>query len=257
MQKTFPVLMVLCLGATLAIAQAPTPAARVCEIHTNKVKPGMTQQYEQGRIKHMAWHKSQNDNWSWAVWQVMTGEHTGDYLVGSCDHDWKDFDGRDKFQAADSANANTTMVPYLAEETMAYYLLRSDLSPPPNPGAMPVYLTVLHFYLKPEGLSDFTDSVKKISEGMAKTNYPVTRGTWYTLVNGGRGPEFVLVTERKSLSEMQPAAKTLDAMMQEAFGDQGAAILATLRKSYYNSYSELLQFRSDLSYMPPAPKAAR
>ena len=43
-------------------------------------------------------------------------------------------------------------------------------------------------------------------------------------------------------------------MMQEAYGDQGAAILAALRKAYYSSYSELLQFRADLSYMPAAPK---
>jgi hypothetical protein len=43
-------------------------------------------------------------------------------------------------------------------------------------------------------------------------------------------------------------------MMQDAYGDQGAAILASLRKACYNTYSELLQFRADLSYMPPAPK---
>jgi hypothetical protein len=89
---------------------------------------------------------------------------------------------------------------------------------------------------------------------MAKTNYPQTRSSWYALVSGGRGPEFVLVTERKSVGDLQPPAKTLDAMMQEAYGDQGAAILAALRKAYYSSYSELLQFRADLSYMPPAPK---
>ena len=254
MHKPFPVLVVLCLTATLALAQGPPPAARVCEIHTNKPKPGMTQQYEQARIKHMAWHKSQNDPWSWAVWQVLTGEHTGDYVVGTCDHDWKDFDGRDKFQAADTANANATMAPFLAEETMAYYVLRSDLAAPPSPGPPPPYLTVLHFFLKPEGVTDFTDSVKKVVAGMAKTNYPQPHSSWYALVNGGRGPEFVLVMERKSVGDLAPPAKTLDAMMQEAYGDQGPAILATLRKSLYSTYSELLQLRTDLSYMPPARK---
>ena len=33
----------------------------IAEIHINRIKPGMTQQYEAGRKKHMAWHKSQND----------------------------------------------------------------------------------------------------------------------------------------------------------------------------------------------------
>ncbi|HET9791885.1 MAG TPA: hypothetical protein VFR08_11320 [Candidatus Angelobacter sp.] len=255
MHKPFPVLLVFCLAATLALAQGPPQAARVCEIHTNKPKPGMTQQYEQARIKHMAWHKSQNDAWSWAVWQVLTGEHTGDYIVGTCDHDWKDFDAREKFNAADAANANATTIPFLAEETMAYYELRGDLTTPPSPGPPPPYLTVLHFLLKPDGVPDFTESVKKVTAGMAKTNYPQARRTWYALVNGGRGPEFVLVTERKGVGDLAPPAKTLDAMMQEAYGDQGAVILASLRKAVYSTYSELLQFRADLSYMPAtAPK---
>jgi len=254
MRKPLLLLVVCCLTATLAVAQAPPPAASVCEIHTNKAKPGMTQQYEQARTKHMAWHKSQNDTWSWAVWEILTGDHTGEFVVGSCNHDWKDFDGRDKFQAADSANANATMGPYLAGETMAYYVLRPDLVTPPSPGPPPPYLTVVHFYLKPEGVSDFTESVKKVVAGMAKTNYPQNRSSWYALANGGNGPEFVLVTDRKSLSELQAPAKSLDAMMQEAYGDQGATILAALRKAYYHTYSELLQFRPELSYMPAPPK---
>jgi hypothetical protein len=43
-------------------------------------------------------------------------------------------------------------------------------------------------------------------------------------------------------------------VMQEAYGDQGAATMAALRKGYYSNNSELLHFRADLSYMPPATK---
>ena len=68
MRKSLCTLIFLYL-ATIAFAQAPQPASSVCEIHTNKIKPGMTQQYEQARTQHMAWHKSQNDAGSWAVWE--------------------------------------------------------------------------------------------------------------------------------------------------------------------------------------------
>ena len=254
MRKSLCTLIFLYL-ATIALAQGPQPASSVCEIHTNKVKPGMTQQYERARAQHMAWHKSQNDAWSWIVWEVQTGEHTGDYIVGSCGHDWKDFDSREKFNAADSANANSTMGSTQAGETMGYYVLRSDLVPALSPGPPPPYLTVVHFFLKPEGVPDFIDGVKKVVAGMTKTSYPQTRASWYALVNGGHGPEFVLVTERKSISELQAPAKTLDQMMQEAYGAEGATIMASLRKAYYHTDSELLHFRSDLSYMPAtAPK---
>ena len=48
-------------GLIPAFAQQP---GEIVEIHVNRVKPGMTQQYEAGRKKHMALHKSQNDAWS-------------------------------------------------------------------------------------------------------------------------------------------------------------------------------------------------
>ena len=112
-----------------------------------------------------------------------------------------------------------------------------------------------HFFLKPEGVLDFADGVKKINAAFAKTNTPTTVQDWYSLANGGRGPELVLVQERKNMGEMAgTTAKTLDAIMQEAYGDQGATIMTALRKDYWGSTSELLHFRSDLSYMAPAAK---
>jgi hypothetical protein len=254
MRKTFLVLFLVCLTLTLAVAQAPPPA-QVCEIHINKVKPGMTAQYEEGRAKHMAWHKSQNDAWSWDVWEITTGEGTGNFLVATCGHDWKDFDAREKFNVADGANATATMGPYLAGETMAYYVHRSDLTVAHKMGATPPpYLNVIHFFLKPEGVLDFADGVKKIYAAFAKTNTPTTVQDWYALANGGHGPELVLVQERKNIGEMAGPAKTLDAIMQEAYGDQGATIMGAVRKSYWSTTSELLHFRSDLSYMAPAAK---
>jgi hypothetical protein len=253
MRKSFLVLFIVSLAATLALAQAPPPSS-VCEIHINKVKPGMTAQYEQGRAKHMAWHKSQNDSWTWHVWEITTGPDTGSYLIASCGHDWKDFDGRDKFNVDDGANASATMGPYQAASTMAYYVLRPDLSPPTPPGPPPPYLSVTHFFLKPEGVLDFNDGVKKASAAMAKA-MPSSPSNWYSLVNGGPGPEVVLVQERKNIAELQgPPGKTVDQVVQEAYGDQGPAIMAAIRKAYKSNYTELLHFRSDLSYIPATPK---
>jgi hypothetical protein len=255
MRKRISLLFVFCLTAALGWAQAPQSS--VCQIVTNKVKPGMTAQYEAARKKHMAWHKSQNDTWPWAVWAIQSGENTGNYIVGSCGHPWKDFQGRDKFDDADEANIAITVGPTLDKQTVAYYVLRTDLVPAlPDTATPPAFLQITHFYVKPEGISDFTDGVRKVTAAMAKTNYSSgTRSQWYSLANGGKGPEFVLVTERKSIADMEAPAKSLDEMMKDAYGDQGATIMTALRKAYYYSESELLQFRSDLGYMPaPAKK---
>jgi hypothetical protein len=249
MRKPFLVLVVFCLAATLAVAQAAPPAS-VCEIHVNKPKPGMTSQYEQGRTKHMAWHKSQNDSWTWHVWEITTGPDTGSYLVSSCGHEWKDFDGRDKFNLADSVDANANMGPSLASSTMSYYVLRADLSAPMAAGPTPPYLSVTHFFLKPEGALDFFDGAKKVGAALTKTGTPSPPTEWYSLVNGGRGPELVLAQARKSIGDLAGPAKTLDQIMQEAYGAEGATTMSAIRKAYYSAVSELLQLRPELSYVP-------
>lgn len=244
-------LLTLALVAMIpALAQQP---GRLVEIHINRVKPGMAQQYEAGRKKHMAWHKSQNDAWSWYTWSVVTGEGTGSYVIGTFQHNWKDLDGRDKFTQADAADAQANMGAFLASEEQSYYIYRSDLSLaqgetfPPSP-----LISVTHFMLNPEGVNDFIDSVKKVNDGIKKTNYPLPGATrWYQLVNGGAGPHFVLVGDRANWASFQPPTdKTLDAMMEEAYGkEQGAAILSSLRKASRSVFTEALQYRPDLSYV--------
>ena len=127
MRRPLLSLAVLCCFAASVAAQAAAPE-KLCEVHVNKVKPGMTAQYEQGRARHMAWHKSQNDSWSWATWEITTGKDTGSYLISSCGHTWKDFEGREQFNATDAKNANATMGAAMAGETMTYYALRPELS---------------------------------------------------------------------------------------------------------------------------------
>jgi hypothetical protein len=245
---------VLLTIATLIPAQAQQ-SAELVEIHINRVKPGMTQQYEAGRKKHMAWHKSQNDTWSCYTWAVVTGQSTGSYVVGSFEHNWKDLDGREKFVQADGADSQASMGASLAGTEQSYYRYRADLSLsqqtlPPAP-----LISVTHFMLKAEGISDFTDGVKKVNDGIKKTNFPQAGPSrWYQLVNGGESPHFVLVGDRASWAKFQPPTdKTLDSMMEEAYGkEQGATILSSLRKAVRSTYTEALQYRPDLSYVAAA-----
>jgi hypothetical protein len=106
--------------------------------------------------------------------------------------------------------------------------------------------------LKPEGINDFLDGIKKIQDGIKKTHYPLAGASrWYQLVNGGETPHFVLVGDRANWASFQPPTdKTLDLMMEEAYGkEQGAAILGALRKAVRSTLTEALQYRPDLSYV--------
>ena len=242
------------LGGSLAVAQqsSTAPQGDLVEIHINKIKPGMTRQYEEGRKKHMDWHRQQNDAWSWYTWEILTGENTGSYVVGSFGHRWSELDSRTKFEAADSADAMAHMGRALESEMQSYYRFRADLSPstpPPQPAPLGV---VTHFLLNPDGLNDFIESAKKVSQGIKKTNYPLSGAMrWYQLQNGGPSPHLVLVGDRANWAAFEPPTqKTLDAMMEEAYGkEQGAAILSTLRKAIRSVSTETIRYRAELSYV--------
>ena len=244
------------LGTVFALAMvvpawAQQPGSLV-EIHINRVKPGMTGQYETGRKKHMAWHKAQNDAWSWYTWQVVTGQATGSYVVGTFGHDWKDLDARDKFNQADGADAQANMGSSLAGEEESYYIYRGDLSLAPQSPTPAPLISVTHFMLNPDGANDFVAGVKKVNEAFKKTNEPSSGASrWYQLASGGESPHFVLVGDRASWASFQsPSDKTLDAVMEEAYGkEQGAAIMSSIRKAIRSIYTEALQYRPDLSYV--------
>ena len=252
-----PAVLLALFVAIPALAQS---GGDVAIINTHTPKPGSGEKYEAARKKHMAWHKAQKDSWTWLTWEVVSGEASGTYYTASFGHAWKDLDTQDKFEKADTADFDKGIGPTLGRAFTSYYVRRADLSltapsaTPPSP-----YSFLTFFLLKPEGVNDFLDAVKKINEGIKKTNYRQSGpSSWYQLVNGGEGPMYVLAGGRDNWAAFAPNEKTLDQMMEEAFGkEQGAAILAKGRNAIRSSRTETIKYRSDLSYVPPTQSAGR
>ncbi|MGH9602139.1 MAG: hypothetical protein ACRD24_07085 [Terriglobales bacterium] len=249
MRKTAVAIGVCLLFSLSAWAQEK---GNVAEAIVTKPKAGHTAQYEAGRKRHMAFHKKQNDTFSWMTYEILSGDNTGSYVTVSPNHEWKDFDGREKFDAADSADVAINLTPHAESTTVHYYVYRPDMSNPPEGNPEPVLVQTTHFYVRPEGQADFVAGVRKITEAGKKTNSP-GRPMWYQLVSGGEGPRFVLRQLRKNWAEFQPPDKTLDAMVEEAFGKEEAEkILSHVRKNIRYTVSYTSRYRPDLSYVPAA-----
>jgi len=234
--------------ATLALAQSSPQV--VSEVNVSTPKPGMTAQWETGRKQHSAFHAAQKDTWSILVWQVVTGERTGDYIMASPGHHWKDLEPRDAFNKIDLPDVEKNMGPYTAGTTTTYYVFRDDLSitkPPATPAKM---RTTAAYMLIPEHVNDFIDAVKKINAAIQKTNYPAKPSRWYQLANGGDAPTYVLVTDRATWGDMEPPEKKLEDALKEAYGDSGPQVLDQLRRSCRRIVTEMSVFRADLSYIP-------
>lgn len=238
---------VLMLGTALGWAQSAPE--KICEINVTTPKPGAAKQFEAARKKHNGFHQTEKDKNAIIVWAVLTGPASGKYVTGTCGLTWKDMDGHDAFDKRDDADRQLTLMPTIAANEMSFYALRSDLSSTPEP-AMPAKMsTVIHFFVKSAGLAAFTDSVKKINAAIAQTKYPAKPSRWYQLANGGVGPHFVLVTDRGSWADMQGPEQSLVDMLKQAYGNDDKT-LQTLREQVDHTFSEMLEYRADLSYMP-------
>ena len=237
----------LLLTSSLGWAQG---ADSVCEVNVSIPKPGAHADFENARKKHNEFHRGEKDKNTIAVWQITTGHSSGSYLTTVCGLSWKSLDGLDAFDKRDGADIDRTLRPTLAHSERSYYVLRPELSmTPETAGAPPKMISIVHYFVKPSGLTAFTESIKRINSAMKESRYPAKPSRWYVLANGGEGPHYVVVGDRMSWADMQPPEQTMVEMLKQAYGNDDKT-MQTLRDAVDHTISELAEFRPDLSYMP-------
>lgn len=252
MRKTllFFILGLVWLLAVPVLAQEkPGTVAGVWYI---KPKAGMQQQFEQALKRHMDWHRQQKDTWTVKVWQVGTGERTGQYGRGVFGLHWKDLDSRAKFMEADGADYNANVAQYEESEVGSVYLYHPEMSRPME-GDAPLS-AVVEYHLNVGGESIFLMAVRKVHEAIQKSNYPV----YYYLCelsNGGDHPTYVFVFPHKNWADFEPPEQTFLAMLEKAYGrDEAESVLKLFNKSVHGLRSQIIAYRPDLSYVPPPAK---
>ncbi len=207
--------------ATLSLAIASPGVAQekpgtIAEVVVTRAKAGAVKAYEEGRKRHMAWHKKQNDPWSWHTWH---------------------------------ADVDLNLTPHTESATVGYYELLPELSRPPAGQAHTKMSEVVHFLLKPDKAAEFRHALQRAHEAIGKTNWPVTY-LWYELSNGGEGPHFVLVLPHNSWAEMAQPEMSFPAMLTKAFGPyETGVILEGFDQSSRSQWSEILVYRPELSHV--------
>ena len=249
MRRTGNFLVVLSLLLLALPVLAQEEEGTIARIVFFRAKPGMQQQLEEGLKKHMAWHKAQNDPWAWAVWSYISGEETGMYGGGSFGHKWEDFDNPPVDLAAHRADLVENILPYVApgRQWRFYQFLPKVSKPLGTPAAMSKIVVLRVRFGKS---AEFASLIKKFHEAIEKTNWPEHYG-WYRLVNGGPGPEYVLVLPRENWASLKGPEKSFPAMLAEAVGqEEAAALLKRWGKVIKSESSTLTRNRPDLSYTP-------
>lgn len=243
------------VGAAL-VAAAPVLAQKqpdICQVSVWTAKAGSEAAWAEGRKKHMEFHKAQKDAFAWLTWEIINGDRAGSFITGTFDHFWKDYDGRDAFDALDGADVAKTTGPATASSTTGFWIHMGDASrSKPGATAPPKYSQLTHYYVNLADVPRFEDALEAVKAELDKISWP-TYSSWYRLASGGEGPHYVLSTGRESFADFAPPEKTLIRVLSEAIGPRKAdELMSTVRESTAKMYTEILQYRPDLSYVPAA-----
>jgi hypothetical protein len=217
-----------------------------------KPKSGMVKQYEDGRKQKAEWHKQQKDPLPLYVWEVMSGEETGSYVVGRLNQHWTDLDKPAVPDQADVDEFNKVMGPSVQSVVSRYYELLPKVSSPPADSKMSKFSEIISYHVRYGKDAEFNSVLAKITEGIIKTKWPVNF-LWFALANGGPTGTYVLAIPRESWGEFgqNPDMKPFRQMLTEAFGEgESDSIIKRLDSCVEGATSQIDKFRADLSYLP-------
>jgi len=215
-----------------------------------KPKPGMRQQFEQALKRHMEWHRQQKDTWTIYVAEAMVGKRVGQYVLTGPGHHWKEFDAREKFDEADTADIVANVAPYVDLVGSEIWVYHPELSRPMTGEAR--FLEYVEVHLNMDGKSDYLLAVRKVHEAIQKANRPVYYDI-YELSDGGEHPTFGVVYPHKNWADFEPPEQTLRDVLEKAYGlEEADALRKTWNKTLHCVKSEVWVSRPDLGYTPAA-----
>ncbi|MBI4420666.1 MAG: hypothetical protein HY560_07555 [Gemmatimonadetes bacterium] len=157
------------LLAPAAGAQQDT-TARVNFIFVLTPKHGMAKQLEDGFKKHLAWHAQQRDPRTIAVSTVAAGDGVGQYRVVYRNLRWEDQDRAAPTAAADIADVNVNLDPYLESTASLVSLRRDDLSRIPASQPAKAMSWVTYVYVKPGKATEYVNYLARLKEAHEKAN---------------------------------------------------------------------------------------
>jgi hypothetical protein len=224
----------------------------LASIEFQKIKNQMVPQYEAGRKQKAAWHKQQNDPQALLVWEVMSGDDTGTFLVGRFGQHWSDLDKPPITDEADLAEFQKVVGVYVDSVVTRYYDFMPKISTENSNGMPEKFSEIYIFHVRSGKISEFRSAIARIHDAGEKTKWPLSYG-WYELVNGGVDGEFVLSFPHHSWADFEekPEVKPYRDMIKDAFGQAEAdSIVDSLDHSVEKLTTEIIRFRADLSYLP-------
>ena len=220
------------------------------------VKAGAREKYEAGRKQLAAWHARINDPHVLVVFEVRTGESRGKYVLVRRGLKWADLDKEpDAIPEAQHlaevkkalGDSRDKSISKMYEEVFEVGHETGATSDRP---AKFYEINTFHVPLGKTG--PFVSAIARFREAIEKTKTPID-ASWFSLDEGGESGTWIVVVFRQTWASFDdPAVKSPPRIVREAFGpNEGQAIVEQIENATGGFFtSEVVEFRSDLSYFP-------
>lgn len=232
-------------------AQAQEPTSAIGQVIVVDPLPGHAAALEEGAKKHMAWLKGQGATWSWVGFEIIMGERTGQYVWGSFNHAYADFDSPDVDPQASSASIDENIASHVHDATVQLVRLLPDLSMATPGGALSPLYEVMTFKVKPGQDEAFLLWWDKFKEALTETGTEAQ----YFLYAGAQGTvagEYVLSVPHESFADMDAPEGWIPRLLTQVHGEADGRRLMEMGGAALESWhTEVFALRPDLSVNLP------
>ena len=139
-----------------------------------KIKPGKAASFEKAVASHVKRYHGADQCRTWGG-KVVSGKRSGQYLVGSGGHYWKDYAERKTTKAHD--DQWEAIINNHVESTSGSIYYVKDLEASYNDRSAPMWRTQI-FYTNPGKRGDMTSLLRKSAKVRAETNSDESRGVF-------------------------------------------------------------------------------
>jgi len=163
-----------------------------------KIKSGKAASFEKSVTSHV---KKYHGADQWRTWgaKIVSGKRSGQYLVGSGGHYWKDYADRKTTKAHD--DQWEAIINNHVEETSGSMYYAKDLEASYNDRSAPMWRTQI-FYTKNGKRGEMTSLLRKSAKVREKTGSEVSRGVYYNITGGEQNGMVFITTRMDDLSDM-------------------------------------------------------
>ena len=184
----------------------------------------MLDELEAGYRRHLEWHRTAGDRWTWHGWTIITGDRLGTFIDATIDRTPEEIDAPVK-PLEDRADNQRNVFPYVRSATSSMYRARPDLCSAAESSIDAPFSTMATVHVHPGRQSAFEEHLKKNR----------TQAVCFELLSGGAQPSYLFLLPAQKFSAALTTGLKLD------------------HPSVASIVRELLRYRPDLTYVP-APR---